>query len=138
MNYYNIMKQKITETKTRTISKKFSTKEQNLKRRKYSHKKVHSYFYNKLQSNIKIDTNISNRCSTDKSMTSQFEGYLALIHDQEIPTKYLKTNYKRKLVKKQHAILNVDYVNTVPKMLTISSAPAQKYPLGIIYQLDTT
>ena len=33
--------------------------------------------------------NTSNRCSTNKNMTSQFEGYLASIHDQEIPTKYL-------------------------------------------------
>ena len=79
---------KINE-KPRTISNKFSTKEQNLKTKKYSNKKVHSYFYNKLPSDIKIDTNISNRRSTDKSMTSQFEGYLASIHDQEISTKYL-------------------------------------------------
>ena len=79
---------KINE-KPRTISKNFSTKEQNLKTKKYSNKKVHSYFYNKLQSDIKIDTNISNRRSTGKSMTSQFEGYLASKHDQEIPTKYL-------------------------------------------------
>ena len=71
-------------------------------------------------------------------MTSQFEGYLASIHDQEIQQNTSSTNDKRKLVKKQHAILNVDYVNTVPKMLTISSAPAQRCPLGIIYQLDTT
>ena len=75
--------------KPRTISRKFSTKEQNLKRKKYSNKKVHSYLYNKLQSNSKIDTNISNSRSTDKSMMSQFEGHLASIHDQEIPTKYL-------------------------------------------------
>ena len=59
--------------KARTINKKFSTKEQNLKRKKYSSKKVHSYLYNKLQSDSKIDTNISNRGSTDKSTTSQFE-----------------------------------------------------------------
>ena len=70
--------------KQRIISKKFSTKEQNLKRKKHSSKIVHSYLYNKLQSDSKIDTNISNRRSTDKSMTSQFEGYLASIsiHDQ--------------------------------------------------------
>ena len=79
---------KINE-KPRTISKKYSTKEQNLETKKYSNNKVHSYFYNKLQSDIKIDTNISNRRSTDKSITSQFEGYLASLHDQEIPTKYL-------------------------------------------------
>ena len=52
--------------KPRTISKKFSNKEQNLKRKKYSSKKVHSYLYNKLQSNSKTNTNISNRRSTDK------------------------------------------------------------------------
>ena len=75
--------------KPRTISKKFSTKKQNLKRKKFSNKKVHSYLHNKLQSDSKIDTNISNRRSTDKSMKSQFEGYLASIHDQKIPTKYL-------------------------------------------------
>ena len=39
--------------KPRTISKKFSTIEQNLTRKKYSNKKVHS--------NIKIDMNIGNR-----------------------------------------------------------------------------
>ena len=75
--------------KPRTISKKFSTKEQNHKRKKYSSKKVHSYLYNKFLSDNEIDTNISNRRSTDKSMTSQVEGYLVSIHDQEIPTKYL-------------------------------------------------
>ena len=68
--------------KPRTISKKFSTKEQNLKRKKHSNKKVHSYLYNKLQSDSKIDTNISNRRSTGKSMKSQFEGYLESIHDR--------------------------------------------------------
>ena len=82
--------------KPRTISKKFSTKEQNLKRYKYSNKKVHSYLYNKLQSDSKIDTNTSNRRSTDESMASQFGGYLASIHDQEIPTKYLINNRQKK------------------------------------------
>ena len=77
----NEIEDKINE-KTRTISTKFSTKEQNLKTKKYSNKKVHSYFYNKLQSDIKIDTNISNRRSTDKSMTSQNTSSTK-------PTKYL-------------------------------------------------
>ena len=48
------------------------------------------------------------------------------------------TNDKRKLVKKQRAIQIVDYVNTVPKMLSISSAPVPRCPLGTTYQLDTT
>ena len=48
------------------------------------------------------------------------------------------TNDKRKLVKKQHAVLNADYVNTVPKTLTNSSAPVLRCLVGIIYQLETT
>lgn len=40
--YCNKMKQKITNGKPRTISKTFSTKEQNLKTIKYSTKKVQS------------------------------------------------------------------------------------------------
>ena len=61
--------------KPRIRSKKFSTKEQNLKTKKYNNKKVHSYFYKKLQSNKKIDKNINNnnRRSTGKNLTSQFE-----------------------------------------------------------------
>ena len=82
--------------KPRTINKTFSAKEQNLKRKKYSNKKVHSYLYSKLQSDSKIDTNIRNRSSTDKRMASQFEGYLASIHDQEIPTKYLINKRQKK------------------------------------------
>ena len=46
---------------------------------------------------------------------------------------------KNMMVKKQHAILNVDFVNLIPKMLTISSAPVV---LGcwlcIFCLLDTT
>ena len=81
--------------KPRTITKKFSTKEQNLKIKKYSNKKFHSYLCNKLQSDSKINTNISNRYSTDKRMTSQFEGYLTSIHDQEIATKYLNNKQQK-------------------------------------------
>ena len=73
--------------KPRTISKRFSIKGKNLKTTKYSNKKVHSYFYNKFQSDSNIDTNISKRRSTDKSITPQFEGYLVSIHYQESPRK---------------------------------------------------
>ena len=85
--------------KPRIISKNFSTKEQNLKRKKYSNKKFHSYLYNRLQKDIKIDTNISNRCSNYKSITSKFEGYLASIHDQEIPTKCLINKQQKEVGK---------------------------------------
>ena len=44
----NELEDNINERKARTIRKKFSTKEQNLKRKKYSSKKVNSSFHNKL------------------------------------------------------------------------------------------
>ena len=75
--------------KPRAISKKFSTKSKTSKERNIATKKSIVTCNNQLQSDSKIDTNTSNRRSTDKNMTSQFEGYLALIQDQEIPTKYL-------------------------------------------------
>ena len=72
-------------------------------------------------------------------MTSQFEGYIASIHmTKTFQQNTSSKNEKKKLVKKQHAMLNVEYVSTVPKMLTILSAPVPRFPLGIIYQLDTT
>ena len=100
----------------------FSTKEQNLKRKKYSSKKVHSYLYNKLQSDSKIDTNINKRRSTDKSMTSQFEGYLASILDQEIPTKYLINKQQKEAGKEttcntKHSIEDVNHtISSYPEM----------------------
>ena len=77
--------------KPRTISKKFSTIEQNLTRKKYNNKKVHN--------DIKIDMNIGNRRWTDKNMTSKFQCYLASIHNQKIPTKYLINQRQKKASK---------------------------------------
>ena len=48
-----------------TISKKFSTKEQNLKTRKYSNKKVHSYF----TTNSKVTLKLTRRSSTGAQLT---------------------------------------------------------------------
>ena len=56
---------------------------------------MHGYFHKKLINNDEIDQKLS--CSRTKNccMTSYFEGYLAAIPDQEIPTKLLK--HKRQI-----------------------------------------
>ena len=117
--------------KPRTISKNFSTKGQNLKRKKYSNKKVYSYLHIKLQGDSKIDTNISNRRSANKSMTSQFEGYLASMHDQEIATKYLINKRQKEAGKEitcdtKHAVNSTEDINHI-----ISSCPE----MSVMYYL---
>ena len=50
---------------------------------------MHGYYYRKLQQNDKIDISVSQQRSRLKQITSQFEGYLGAIQDQEIPTNFL-------------------------------------------------
>ena len=79
----------------RLISKTF-TKSKNLQHEQnYTNKKMHGYFYKKLINNDEIDQKLSCSRTKNHSMTSHFEGYLAAIRDQEIPTKFLK--HKRQI-----------------------------------------
>ena len=74
----------------RLISKTF-TKSKNLQHEQnYTNKKMHCYFQKKLINNDDIDQKLSCSRTKNRSMTSHFEGYLAAIRDQEIPTKFLK------------------------------------------------
>ena len=50
---------------------------------------MHGYYYRKLQQNDNIDISVSQQRSRTKQITSQFEGCLGVIQDQEIPTKFL-------------------------------------------------
>ena len=47
----------------------------------------------KINNDAQIDKHLSNYWKKDKFVTSQQEDYLSTIHDQELPTKYLR--YKR-------------------------------------------
>ena len=79
----------------RLISKTF-TKSKNLQHEQnYTNKKMYGYFYKKLINNDKIDQKLSCSRTKNRCMTSHFEGYLAAIRDQEIPTKFLK--HKRQI-----------------------------------------
>ena len=57
-------------------------------------KKMRGYFHKKLTNNGKINQKLLCSRTKSRSMTSHFEGYLAAIRDQEIPTKFLKQKGK--------------------------------------------
>ena len=44
----------------------------------------------KINNDAQIDKHLSNYWEKDKFVTSQQEDYLSTIHDQELPTKYLR------------------------------------------------
>ena len=92
-------------------------------------KKIHWYYYRKLQQNDNIDISVSQQRSLTKQITSQFEGHLEAIQDQEIPTKFLghkrqldsgqspTTNKKCRLCK--ISLQDVDHIiSSCPKMST--------------------
>ena len=51
---------------------------------------MHGYFRKQLEKDNNIDTEKSNSRSINKNMMTHFEGYYSAIHDQELPTNYLK------------------------------------------------
>ena len=54
----------------------------------YINKKMHGYYYRKLQRNDNIDISVSQQRCRTKQITLQFEGYLGAIQDQEVPTNF--------------------------------------------------
>ena len=64
----------------------------------------------KINNDAQIDKHLSNYSKKDKFVTSQQKDYLSTIHDQELPTKYLR--YKRVVTVKKTliVIINVDCV----------------------------
>ena len=122
----------ITETpdaKPKSLSRKYARAKAKEHEQQYIKKKMHGYYYRKLQQNDNIDISVSQQRSRTKQITSQFEGYLGAIQDQEIPTKFLvhkrqidsgqspTTNNKCRLCK-----INIEDVNHIisscPKMST--------------------
>ena len=82
----------ITETpdaKPKSLSRKYAKAKAKEHEQQYIKKKMHGYYYRKLQQNDNIDISVSQQRSRTKQITSQFEGCLGVIQDQEIPTKFL-------------------------------------------------
>ena len=50
---------------------------------------MHGYFNRTIEKDGKLDHNNSKSWTKNRKLTSYFEGYIAAIKDQEIPTKYL-------------------------------------------------
>ena len=77
------------DAKPKSLSKKYAKAKVNEHEQQYINKKIHGCHYRKLQQNDNIDISVSQQRSGTKQITSQFEGYLGAIQDQEIPTKFL-------------------------------------------------
>ena len=50
---------------------------------------MHGYFNRTIEKDQKIDHKASKSWTKNRKLTSHFEGYVAAIQEQEIPTKYL-------------------------------------------------
>ena len=77
------------EEQPKTTSKKFAKADTKFHYEKYTSKVMHGYFYRTIEKDEKTDHNNSKSWTKNRILTSHFEGYIAAIQDQEIPTKYL-------------------------------------------------
>ena len=71
------------------ISNKYVKLNHKQRHETYTNKKMHGYFQKKLENDPNIDMKTSQTRSVNNHMTSQFEGYISAVQDQELPTKYL-------------------------------------------------
>ena len=61
---------------------------------------MHGYFNRTIEKDQKIDHKTSKSWTKNRKLTSHFEGYIAAIQEQEIPTKYLINKRARDAGKK--------------------------------------
>ena len=93
LNKYNIDDNETTVPKS--MSKQFIQSKQKQHQATYSKKSMHGYFYKQLSNDPKIDIKASNARPINKRTSSHFESYITAIHDQELPTKYLRNKRDR-------------------------------------------
>ena len=77
------------EEQPKTTSKRFTKADTKFHYEKYTSKIMHGYFNRIIEKDRKIDHTKSKSWTKNRKLTSHFEGYIAAIQDQEIPTKYL-------------------------------------------------
>ena len=82
LNVENTEQPKIT-------SKRFTKADTNFHPKKFTSKVMHGYFNRTIEKDQKIDHKTSKSWTKNRKLTSHFEGYIAAIQEQEIPTKYL-------------------------------------------------
>ena len=77
------------EEQPKIINKRFIIAETNFHQKKFTSKVMHGYFNRTIGKDQKIDQKTSKSWNKNRKLTSHFEGYIAAIQEQEIPTKYL-------------------------------------------------
>ena len=81
-------------------SKRFTKTDTNFHHQKFTSKVMHGYFNRTIEKDQKIDHKTSKSWTKNRKLTSHFEGYIAAIQEQEIPTKYLINKRARDTGKK--------------------------------------
>ena len=81
-------------------SKRFTKADTNFHHKKFTSKVMHGYFNRTIEKDQKIDHKTSKSWTKNRKLTSHFEGYIAAIQEQEIPTKYLINKRARDAGKK--------------------------------------
>ena len=95
---YNLNVQ--NEEQPKITSKRFTKADTNFHHEKFTSKVMHGYFNRTIEKDQKIDHKTSKSWTKNRKLTSHFEGYIAAIQEQEIPTKYLINKRARDAGKK--------------------------------------
>ena len=90
---YNIVS--IPNEPPKSISKKFTKADQTSKREHFVQKPLHGYFCKLMDNDNNIDKQQSLAWTKDRFITSDLEGYMGTITEQELPTKYIRNKRDR-------------------------------------------
>ena len=90
---YNILSNPVEPPKS--VSKIFTKADQTSKRDNFIQKPLHGYFYNQTDKDDNIDKQQSLTWAKDRLITSDLEGYMGIITEQELPTKYIRNKRER-------------------------------------------
>ena len=77
------------EEQPKITSKRFTKAYTHFQHKKYTSKVMYGYFNRTIEKGQKMDHKTSKSCTKNQKLTSHFEGYIAAIQEQIIPTKYL-------------------------------------------------
>ena len=83
-----------TQEKPKPLSKKYSSTKNIRHENNCTCKVMYDYFQRKLQNNANNDMKTIQYRTKNKTMTSQFTGYLDAVKDQEMPIKYIQQKRK--------------------------------------------
>ena len=90
---YNIVS--IPNDPPKSISKTFTKADQTSEREHFVQKPLHGYFYKLMDNDNNIDKQQSLAWAKDRFITSDSEGYMGAITEQELPTKYIRNKRDR-------------------------------------------